>query len=243
MKKKTLVIVVIIVVAVLAVAGAGVALAVWTTNDHASLYVKTSVVDDNTSVKYQMYVPVKSSGSPTSVSSSAYERVDGTFSIVDDVYYYYLTDYSEASSIVGFALVGWFGGYSLDFCRVPSTVTVNVNGSDMTKPVVRVMVDGDFIKYAFTGANTVIRDITIEENIVEVDKAAFSGMEYLEKVTFVGDENSGYLYLKQGSFACCTKLRTVDDHRPKAEGWNDAMAFMDSYVLDNTPVPEPDPGS
>lgn len=239
MKKGFWIIIIVAVVVVVAVTTT-VSLALWTKNEHDSIMVKTDIVDENPSLKYQMYVPVKETGNGTTSTTSAYARVGGSFAVSNGYYSYTLTDASELSSIVGFALIGWYGGVALERCEIPGTVTVQVNGNALTKPVVRIMspTSSEYDKYAFTGDKTVITDLIIGNHVVEIDAGVFSAMDYLERLTLVGNDDTieegdpNYLYMRPYSFGGCNHLATVVDERNRDEEWDYSMVFADSRVLE-----------
>ena len=224
MKKLVSIWTIVIAVAVLLVVVTTVSLAVWRQNDHDSLHVRTPIADEDTSLKYQMYVPVEmlttvddKTGESvpvlSSISQTAYRRLAGTFSVTNDQYSYTLTTASDASKIVGFALVGWFGGIAYDACYVPEEITVTVDGNPVKKPVVKVLADTDFIDYSFRGENTVITNIVISKNVNEIDSGFFFGMPYLTSVKILGTESDSTIFLRSRCFGCCVRLRTPESER------------------------------
>ena len=225
---KKIVIIVVCVVVLLAIIGTtvGVSLAYWRENKYASLYAKMDIEDENPSLKYQMYVPVRATGDATSTTTSAYERVPGTFSRTGS---YTLTNAADYSSIVGFALVGWYGGVSLEYIEVPDTIKLKVNNQDTEKPIVRLMVDSEFDEYSFGGSNTAIQTIIVGKNVAEVDSGMFMGMPELTTVQFVYNEDTSYyLYLRPYSFGACPNLNAITNGRSTEEGWAHSAAFVGS---------------
>ena len=230
MNRKSIFVIVICVVVVLAIVGTtvGVSYAYWRENKHSSLYVLFPIEDENPSLKYQIYVPVKSNGS-TTTTTSAYARIAGTPVFTNGVYSYNMDNAGDKSKIVGFALVGWYGGVSLERLEIPDEITVTVNSQSVTKPVVRIMVDPDFGDYSFSGANTVIETMIVGKNVKEVDEGAFFGMERLKSVEFVYNENATYyLYLRPYAFAGCPKLVSINNYRAKATGWDEGTVYQGS---------------
>ena len=212
----------------------GVALAIWTENKHASLYVEFPIGDDNPSIKYQMFVPVKDSGEFCSATTSAYTRVAGSFSVENNNYSYTLTNPSEINAIVGYALVGWYGGIAIDKLQVPDTHTMQLNGQSVTKPVVRIMADKDYQDYAFYGENTTIEKIVVGSNVSEIDAGFFYGMAFLSTVTIEQSEEAGeynYIYLKEYAFGGCVKLSSIYNYRPVTDEWDNSIAFYDSSEI------------
>jgi hypothetical protein len=201
--------------------------AIWSANDHDSLYIKTTVTDENPSLKYQMFVPVKASGNGTTTSTSAYTRIAGTWSVVNNVYTYTKSDTS--STVVGFALAGWFGGISLEYVRVPAAVTVTVNGEQVTKDVVRIMADEDFADYKFAG-NSVLKKVEIGSRVIEIDRGAFLGMHELETVILDTESGAGNIYIREYAFAYCPSLVTFNNQRTKAETWDTATITAGSFA-------------
>lgn len=197
MKKKSLVVVLILVFVLLVATSAGVTYAIWSQNAHDSLFIKIPVEDENPSLKYQMYVPVKFSGKTVSATDSAYERVDGTFTIVNNNYTYTLTNPSDNDSIVGYALVGYYGGVALEYIEIPN----EING----KPVVRAMVDPEFSEYSFKN-NRVLKSIIINGSVTEIDTGMFMNMQELESLELRSNDDSEELYIKDYAFANCLKL-------------------------------------
>ena len=236
MKKKTLITIIICVVAVLAIIGAtvGVSLAIWQENKHESLYVEFTIQNDNPSLKYQMFVPVESSGNETTTETSAYKRIEGSFSVEQEKYSYTLKNADDVSKIEGFALVGWYGGISFDGLDIPNTVIVKINGNNVEKPVVRVMADKEFSAYSFGGDNTVIKKITVGYNVKEVDAGFFYGMSSLETLILNDTDqiNDNYIYLRPYCFGGCVNLSTIQNYRNYVDGWDNSAAFYDSYVLE-----------
>ena len=234
MNRKSILTIAICVAVVLAIVGTtvGVSLAYWRENRGDSLYVYFPITDENPSLKYQMFVPVRSTGGSTTASASAYARIAGTPVISDAVYSYNMTNASDSSSIVGFALVGWFGGVALERLEIPATITVTINSVAVTKPVVRVMVDPDFGDYVFSGGNTIIETVVVGKNVAEIDRGAFMGMERLKTVEYVYNEQADYyLYPREYAFAGCPNLTTVNNYRTIPEGWNVETLYQDSGPL------------
>ena len=219
MNKKSLILILILVFVVLVVASAGVTYAVWTQNAHDSVFIRIPVEDENPSLKYQMYVPVKASGKEVSASDSAYERVAGTFSIVNNNYTYTLTNPADNDSIVGYALVGYYGGIALEYIEVPN----EING----KPVVRAMVDPDFSEYSFKN-NRVLKTIIINASVTEIDEGMFMNMQELERVELRYQEGSETLYIKNYAFANCVKLSDRVSARNVNEECNEALIYWGS---------------
>ena len=234
MNKKSIITLVICVVVVLAVVGTtvGVSLAYWKENKADALYVRFPVTDENPSLKYQMYVPVKASGHATTTDYSAYTRIAGTPHVTRGVYSYELADPSETSSIVGFALVGWYGGVALEELDIPDNVTVTIDSASITKPVVRVMMDADFSDYSFSGDNTVIEKIVVGKNVAEIDQSAFFGMARLKTLEYVFNENINYyLYLRPYAFAGCPNLVIPDNERAQPATWDTSTVSLNSGTM------------
>lgn len=219
MKNKSLVLILILVFVVLVVASAGVTYAVWTQNAHDSVYIRIPVEDENPSLKYQMYVPVRDSGNSVSATSSAYERISGTFTIVDNNYTYTLTNPADDANIVGYALVGYYGGIALEYIEIPN----EING----KPVVRAMVDPEFSEYSFKN-NRVLKSIIINGNVKEIDEGMFMNMHELESVTLRSNEDSVELYVKNYAFANCIKLKDRISTRAINEECNESLIYWGS---------------
>ena len=219
MKKKSLVLILILVFVVLVVASAGVTYAIWSQNAHDSLFIKIPVEDENPSLKYQMYVPVKASGKSVSATDSAYERVDGTFTIVNNNYTYTLTNSSDSDSIVGYALVGYYGGIALEYIEIPN----EING----KPVVRAMVDPEFSEYSFKN-NRVLKKIIINGNVTEIDEGMFMNMQELERIELRSNDDSPELYIKNYAFANCLRLGDRISTRSINEECNEALIYWGS---------------
>ncbi len=231
MKRKRIITIAICVAGVLAIVGTtlGVSLAYWRENKHASLYVEFPLEDENPSLKYQMMVPVRATGYSTDATHSAYERIAGSFSVEAGNYSYTLANAADIDNIDGFALAGWYGGVALEYIEIPAEITVKINGTQITKPVLRVMVDADFGDYSFGGVNTAIRTIIVGSNVTEVDQAAFFGMASLETLRFIySEDNNDYLYLRPYSFGGCPKLVSITNPRPADEDWNNSAAFEGS---------------
>lgn len=228
MKKKGIIVIItcVMIACTLIIAG-GVTYAIWTKNAHDSIYMEIPIVDENPSVKYQMFVPVKSSGDTVSATTSAYTKISGSFSVNEERYSYTLTNPSEKSSIVGYALVGWFGGISLSDMEVPSEYSMNIDGEVVTKPVVRVMVDKAFENYAFAG-NRVLSKVTIGANVLEIDSGAFYGMKDLSELVLKTTESSAPIYIKEYAFAFCTKLNTKLILRAIDENCNETTIYLGS---------------
>lgn len=229
MKKLVLIWTSILVVIAVAVIITTTSLAIWQRNDHANAYIRTLVTDENPSLKYQMYVPVVSSGKNSTTTTSAYSRLDGTFNVSADTYSYTLTNSALRDSIIGFSLAGWFGGVALEYIEIPDEVTVKVNGVDVTKPVVRIMPESDYTDYTFGGVNTAITDIIIGSNVIEVAAGAFYGMEYLENITLRTGDDAVYLY--PYCFGGCPALRSVQNNRTSPEDWSTSMVTAGSFPL------------
>lgn len=218
--------------AVVVVATTTVSLAIWTRNEHENTYIKTHIEDENPSLKYQMYVPVKASGDATTTTTSAYQRIAGTFAVSGDVYSYTVTNAAEIGSIVGFSLAGWYGGVSLEYIDIPDEVTVTVNGSPVTKPVVQIKPgDDDYSDYIFGGVNTAITDITIGANVKEVCQGAFCGMAYVKNITI--KQASAPIYLYPYCFGGCPNLEVVDNNRISPEGWSTSYITYNSFSNDD----------
>lgn len=229
MKKVFLIWTIILVVAAVAVTLTTTSLAIWQRNDHANTYIRTPVVDENPSLKYQMYVPVLASGEDSSTTTSAYTRAAGTFTVLSDAYSYTLTNAGDAANVVGFSLAGWYGGVALEYIEIPAEVTVTVNGAAMTKPVVRVKPEADYGDYSFGGVNTAITDIIIGGSVIEVTTGAFYGMEYLRNVTLL--EGASPVYLYPYCFGGCPNLVGVDNRRTNPTGWSTAMITAGSFPI------------
>lgn len=231
MKKLVLIWTIVLVAVIVVVTITTTSLAIWQRNDHASTYIRTQITDENPSLKYQMYVPVIASGRGSTTSTSAYSRLEGTYAVVGEAYSYTLQTPAQASQIIGFSLAGWYGGVALDVIKVPDTVTVKVNGQDITKPVVRIKPESDYLDYSFGGVNTAIRDIVIGSNVIEVATGAFYGMAYLENVKLLGGDSNVYLY--PYCFGGCPNLQTVSNQRPIADGWDTAMITAGSFPMES----------
>lgn len=230
MKKKGIIVIItcVMIACTLIIAGS-VTYAIWTKNAHDSIYMEIPIVDENPSVKYQMFVPVKSSGDTVSATTSAYTKISGSFSVNEEKYSYTLTNPSEKSSIVGYALVGWFGGISLSDIEVPSEYSMNIDGEVVTKPVVRVMVDKVFENYAFAG-NRVLTKVVIGSNVVEIDSGAFYGIKELKNLEIKSEEFSAPIYIKEYAFAYCVKLETADVARAIHENCDTTTIYIGSFA-------------
>lgn len=228
-KKRIFVILICIISAIVVLVSATATYAIWQQNVHDSIYIKIPVEDENPSVKYQMFVPVKASGNTVSNTNSAYTRVSGSYTITNDKYSYSLTDETEISNIVGYAFVGWFGGVSLEYIEIPSEYTMELNGEMVTKPVVRAMVDKDFEDYVLLG-DRILTKIIIGANVVEIDSGTFSGMQELREIVYKGEENSEEIYIKEMAFGYCIKLENVENHRNISENCDTTLIYMGSYA-------------
>ncbi len=226
MKKSSLILIIIVSVVVLAVAITSVSLAIWRKNEHSSLYVDTDVLDENPSLRYQMYVPVVLSGDETTAETSAYKRISGTFSVKKMEYSYTTAETISADDIVGFSLAGWYGGVTLEYMQIPDEVTVTINGQKVTKPVVRVLVESDYGDYGFGGTNTTIQKIIVGKNVVEICTGAFYGMADLETVSF--PESSKSIYLYPYCFGGCSSLKNVSNDRTLYPDCNPSLAYYGS---------------
>ena len=211
-----------------------VSLAIWQENDHDLALIKTPIVDENPSIKYQIYVPVTSSGYETSREKSAYNKLAGTLTFSGGTYRYTLAS-GSVDAIEGFALVGWYGGVAYEVLNIPEEVTVTVNNTEVTAPVVRLMVDSSYTQYNFSGENTVINKIIVGGNVTEVDKGFFQGMPYLSYVKFAAlsepGETVNYLYLREYCLAGCPLLNVVDSERSTADGWDTTWVMYESGTL------------
>ena len=220
---------IVIVAVVVVVATTTVSLAIWQRNEHANTYIRTPITDENPSLKYQMYVPVVASGDDSTTTTSAYRRLAGTFAVANDVYSYTLTDASQLDSIVGFSLAGWFGGVALEYMEVPAEVTVSVNGTQVTKPVVRIMPETDYAAYGFGGVKTAIKSLVLGGNVIEVAQGAFYGMAYLESIIL--KEGTDPVYLYPYCFGGCVNLVSLNNRRETPEGWSIAMITAGSSAM------------
>ena len=231
MTKKTIIIIVASVVVAIAVIGAivGVTLAVWEENKHASLYVKTDVEDDNPSIKYSMYVPLASTGKTATQETSQYRKLDGTYSITNGVYSYTLNSESDLENIVAFGFCGWYGGVALDYIEIPDELTMTINGTEVTKPVKRVMSDIDFEDYTLIG-NQIIQKLVFGKNVDEIDSGIFFSMTALTTCEF--KESASELLVRDYAFANCFKLGTLgyQDTRTLSATTNADLAFRDCGI-------------
>ncbi len=188
----TILIVVLIIAAIITVTVTSV-LAIWKKNDHDSLYVNVPVTDENPSLKYQMYVPVLTNGSAnSSLSSTAFTKAAGTYSITNGVYSYTLDPSVNVADIVGYAFVGYFGGVALEYVEFPSQYTMTFDGTAVTKPVVRIMASpSEFSDYSLKGNDT-IKALTIGYNVREIDTGVFFNMRELATVTYIAPPAQTY---------------------------------------------------
>ena len=190
--------------------------AIWVENEEGSMFVKVSILDENPSVKYQMFVPLSATHNTATDDVSAFAVINGTFDISNGVYTYTLTNPAEANNIVGFAVAGWFGGVQLEYIEIPSSITYSItagtinffgNNDNNEKDVVRIMPLKSMAAYKIAG-DLVLEKIVIGENVVEIDKAVCSGILNLKTIIYKSSEEG--IYVRPYAFSGCVHLTTID---------------------------------
>lgn len=165
--------------------------AIWTALTSNSVLIEMKADDKNPSLKYQLYVPINSSG----------ERLAGVYDFQNKTYT--LTDANDAANIDALSFAGWDGGIAVDRLILPDTYPLTVNGTEYTLPVKRVGVYEDFRRYTLRD-NQVINYISLPASLVYVASGAFASMSELTELYIYGP---GELYIGAYGFAYCTKLQ------------------------------------
>lgn len=185
MNKKTNVLFLILLLLLVAIIALTATYAIWYENPGESKNLRFGTIDENASVKYQIYVPINASG----------QKLEGTLDIVNREYT--LVNPADIALIEGYALVGWDGGISVTRLEIPTTYSMKVNGAVITKSPLAVHVYDEFREYLFT-QNSIIEEIEIPSNIISIDSGAFMFMSSLEQVKFTG---SGNIVIGENAFA------------------------------------------
>lgn len=196
MKKSGFVITIVIIVAIIMVASAVATYAIWSTMPEAGLLFEMEVVNENPSLKYQLFVPV----------DAQRKRVAGTFDIAGRNYV--LNNAEDEASIVGLGLVGYEGGTVLDRLQIGGAVKYSINGVIGDYDVKCVIVDTDFRSY-YLRNNSVIRSLIIQQEVDYIADGAFMSMENLTTLIY---EGTGEILVGDDAFSDCPNL-TVP-HRP-----------------------------
>ena len=197
MRKSAFVIVIVIIVAIITVASAVATYAIWTTMPAASVLFELEVVNENPSLKYQLFVPV----------NAEHKRVAGNFDIANRNYT--LENGEDAGSIVGLGLVGYEGGTVLDRLQVGGEVDYSIDNVVDTYNVTCIIVDSDFRSY-YLRNNIIIRSIIIPQEVQYIADGAFMAMENLTTLIYQG---TGQILVGDYAFANCPNL-TVEQ-RPE----------------------------
>lgn len=192
MRKPKKIIIIVTLVAIVLVASIFATFAVWTTMPAASVLFEMGVVNENPSLKYQLFVPVDINNI----------KVEGSYDFVTKVYT--LDEPSRYDDIVGLALVGYEGGIALDKLEVADTFLYNIGGVEETFDVKCVLVDISFREY-YLRSNTEIIILIIPQNVDYIADGAFMAMENLTTLTYLG---TGEILVGDHAFAGCTKLTT-----------------------------------
>lgn len=231
MKNRIVMIVSICLVVAAVVTIVSVSLAYWGANKNESVTIGVPIDDNNASLKYQIYVPVTYiSANQTARDAgpsgpSVYEPIRGTFTVSDSIFTF-TKDPSDTRSIDGFAFVGWFGGIAMEYIHIPDTYTMTIGGSQITKPVRRIMSHPSCGDYMLAG-NQVIKKIVIAQSVEEIDQGIFFGMTELAEVDFtIGEENSD-ICIRESAFMGCPKLSTFNLKRSQNEAWR-AVEYIEA---------------
>ena len=194
MIKKTTLKITIIVALLAALVGLSVysTYAIWTTMPAASVIFEMGVINENASLKYQLFVPINSDN----------ERIEGGYDY--STKQYTLSNPEESVDIVGLAFVGLEAGISVVYMEIPDEYDFNIDGVTATFPVKAVLVDADYRNYYLRG-NTVLNKIIIPQNVEYIASGAFMSMANLTTLIIRG---TGEILLGEYSFANCTKLTT-----------------------------------
>lgn len=209
MKRSIKIIMLSTLILIFAIVFGGTAYAIWVQNAGDAKFLRYDIIDENPSIKYQIYVPVNASG----------VRVGGTLNVTGRNYT--LTNPLDIGSVAGYALVGWDGGTSVTRLELPSTYTMKINGASRAYPAVAVLVDSQFEDYLFAD-NVIITEIEIPVNITHIDRGAFSYMPELNHLIFKG---TGSINIGDFAFASCPKLNTINRGTRTIVG-NESLIFF-----------------
>lgn len=189
MKSKKIIIIVTLITIILMLSLAT-TFAIWTTLPAASVLFEMGVVNENPSLKYQIFVPV----------DAEYNRINGIYNFATKIYT--LDDPLDSINIAGLGLVGYEGGIAVDRLQVPDTFLYNIGGEVDTYQVSCVLVDPEFSLFYFRG-NSEIYTIIISQNVKYIADGAFMGMENLTTLIYHG---TGEILVGDFVFVDCRKL-------------------------------------
>ncbi|NCA67684.1 MAG: hypothetical protein EOM87_06450 [Clostridia bacterium] len=166
--------------------------AIWTTMPAASVVFEMGVVNENASLKYQLFVPINADN----------ERIDGSYNFTTKEYT--LTNPADSVNVIGLALVGMEAGITVDFLQIPDIHDFSIDGVISTLPVKAVIIDTEYRNYYLRGNSVLIR-IIIPQNVNYIGSGAFVSMTNLTTLIIHG---TGDILLGEYSFADCRKLTT-----------------------------------
>lgn len=185
--------------------------AVWVQNAGESKYLEFTTIDENPSIKYQIYVPIGEDG----------ERIDGTMNVIERAYT--LNNPTDIAEVAGYALVGIDAGVSIYRLELPNNYTMKIDGEEVTKPTKSIIVDEEFTAYNFSG-NAVITEIEISSSIKTIQTGAFSFMSKLEMLKMLGNSD---ITIGDYAFGSCPLLNIIDKGNRTIIG-NEALIFFRS---------------
>lgn len=183
--------------------------AVWVENTDDSKFIRFGVIQENASVKYQIFVPVDANGA----------RLPGTMEInpaagINNVRdrKYLLSDPADIENIAGYGLVGWDGSANITLLQIPRVYTMEVNGEPLEKPVTRVLADGGFSGYLLYG-NRTIKKVVIGGNVLSIAGGAFGFMTSLEELVFENraEGTAAEILVGDYAFAGCGALAAINE--------------------------------
>ncbi len=166
--------------------------AIWTTMPAASVVFEMGVINENASLKYQLFVPIDANN----------RRVSGTYNFTTKEYT--LTEPTDITNVAGLGLVGIESGITVENLQIPDTYTYVINGVSSEYSVKAVIVDPEFRNY-YLRDNSVLVRVIIPQNVNYVAVGAFASSDNLTTLIIYG---TGDILLGDYSFAACGKLNT-----------------------------------
>lgn len=236
-KKVIFTITVCIVLIAVAVSAVSATYAIWVTHAHDSLFVATPVIDENPSLKYQIFVPVHNTQNEITMDTRKYEPLPGEFDFSQGMPAFRLQNSEDINSIDAIAVAGWFGGVTLEYIEIPAQISrlkvlYGAGGETILEnlDVVSVLAieDSFYTQYRLAG-NEVIKSLIIGGKVEEMDKAVCYGMPNLERIEFKSVQGSPALCVREYAFAFCPSLREVLTTRIVPQDWDTTRIFSGSF--------------
>lgn len=197
------IIVTVAVACALGVAVAGGAYAIWAPKTDAAMNIEIGVDNENPSLKYQIFLPLDSSGAV----------IDGTFSLVEGKKGYAGANYVLAGGldvalVASLALVGWENGVTVTQLMVPETFKYTINGGEKTLPVTAIIADARYREFYFRN-NRTITAINLPKTVTMVADGVFSFMSELREVNIAGATTDVPIHIAKNAFVGCDKLESI----------------------------------